>query len=367
MRPPSRLLLVLHRGGRAGTERHVLWLARALRERGWDVALAVSEDGPILPAFRAARITVALVPRLAGPDPLYVARLARLARSFGAEVLHAHSGRLAVLAGRIARVPALVETRHGLGPVGEPPGRVRIRREAIVCRLAHRTLAVCRTDRARLIAGGLPPERVACVPNGIPDHGGGSAKPPGPGPPIRLGFLGRMAPEKNPLFLADVVREVERRAPGEWRLAVAGAGPLRERLRSELERVRGAEPVLWLGETDGAEPLLAVSNFLLLPSAREGQPLSVLEAMRAGVVTLAHRIPSLVELLGGEPPAGLLLPLDPAAWGESLIALARDPCVKAGYAGEARRRVRAHHRLGTMVDRIERIYQAVFADRSVRC
>ena len=364
MTEPSRVLFVLHRGGRAGTERHVLWLAKGLRERGWSVHLAVSDDGPILPEFLDAGVTVHRVARRGATDPAYPCILARLARSLAADVLHAHSGRTAALAGRIAGVPRIVETRHGLGP------KPRAAIEARLCRLAHHTLTVCESDRARLIAGGLEPTRVTAVPNGIPippavpDVPISSSSPRSEADPIRLGFLGRLTAQKNPLFLADVALSLERRAPGRWTLAIAGDGPLRGDLERRLTEAGCVRGVRWLGETCGPAALLAACDYLCLPSVWEGQPLAVLEAMAVGVLPITNPLPSLVELLGGVgggESAGVLLALDAAEWAGELISLHESPARRMAMAGEARRRIEEEHEIAPMVNRIEEIYRATDA------
>lgn len=353
MRRPSRILLVLHRGGRAGTEYHVLWLAAELRIRGWQVHVVVSEPGPMLKDFAEDGIQVHVVRRDFRCDHRFVHGLARLGRSISADILHAHSGRVAALAGRFAGIPAILETRHGLGLAP------RLSTEARLCRLAHHTLTVCESDRARLISGGLPADRVTAVRNGIPVSTGSHSFDPNR---LRLGFLGRLTPQKNPLFLVDLAREINDRIPGRWSLAIAGNGPL----RSELERKVRARPdlanaIYWLGEIEGPGLLHERSDYLCLPSLWEGQPLSILEAMTGGVVPIATALPSLVELLGGEPPAGLLLDLDARAWAKALIQVHESQARNDAMKQEGLRRIRERHQVASMVDRIEEVYRVQFA------
>jgi glycosyltransferase involved in cell wall biosynthesis len=290
-------------------------------------------------------------------DVAYVARMVRLARRWRPGVLHAHSGRVAALAGRIAGIPAIVETRHGLGPGAEPPDKRLLRRQARICRLAHRTIAVSRTDRARLMSAGLSPRRIVHIPNGIaqdPDaarEGSRAARDCA----VRLGYVGRLSPEKNPLFLAGIAAELDREIPGRWTLAIAGEGPLRASLASSMSP--WPEAVRMLGEVAETRSLLRDLDILLVPSVREGQPLSVLEAMQAGVVPLVSDLPALRELLGGEPPAGRLLPARASAWAQAIRFLLEHPQQRDVLAAEARLRVARDHDLETMVERVEQVYR----------
>ena len=127
---------------------------------------------------------------------------------------------------------------------------------------------------------------------------------------------------------------------------------MRERLRRGLQY----PGVHWLGETTGPEPLLGRIDMLCMPSSWEGQPLAALEAMAAGVLVVASDIPSLAELLGGAPAAGLTLATDPALWAAQIAALAADTAGQDSRRAEALRRVREEHRLDQMLDRIESAY-----------
>jgi glycosyltransferase involved in cell wall biosynthesis len=368
MSSPSRVLLVLHRADRAGTERHALWLARGLKRRGWAVFVAVSHDGPIASSFRTEGIATHLLARGRGYDPLYAWRVGSLAQRLNVDVIHTHSGRWAALAGRLARVPVVIDTRHGLGEIGEPPGGGRLRREALFCRIAHRTVTVSEMDRRRLVQAGLRQDRVICIPNGIPAGGMAGAARERPviadSDGIRLGFLGRLSPEKGPLFLVDVIRTLAGRTARPWELCIAGEGPLRHALEAGLAPYHRSGSITWLGQTEGPAALLRRTDILLVPSLREGQPLGVLEAMAAGVVVIAREIPSLAELLGGEPPAGLLLPPDPVLWVEKILSLSGPPGDLRALREEGGRRVASRHSLERMVDAIETLYRETFAVRA---
>ncbi|MFB3907904.1 MAG: glycosyltransferase [Candidatus Eisenbacteria bacterium] len=390
---PPRVLLVLDGLDRAGTERHVLWLGAGLRSLGWDVHVAATRDGPMRAAMEAAGLSLHRVRRAGRRDPLYPLRIARLARRIGLAVLHTHCGRLAALGGHLARVPAIVDTRHGLGDVGEPPDPRRLRDEARRARLAHVTIAVCEAERERLRRGGLPEERVRLVRNGIPlrdppavalpaalpvampvaaSVAPSAALPPGgagetSGGPLRLGFLGRLAPEKDPLLLAAIASALLVRTRLPWTLAVAGGGSLAPALEAGVRGLGAAagERVRLLGEIPDPAPFLAAIDLLLLPSLREGQPLIVLEAMERGIVPLVRAIPSLVELVGGSPPCGLALPGNAEAWADAIAGLAERPDEMRRLGEEGRRRVRAHHRIEAQVGAVDRVYRDLFASRGV--
>ena len=261
------------------------------------------------------------------------------------------------LAGRIAGVPLVVETRHGFGSA-EP----RLRSEVRHSRIAHGTLTVCESDRAQLIEAGLAAARVEAVPNGI-EPGRVIDRSPAAQGEIRLGFLGRLVEQKDPLFLVDVAAALKRRAEGRVSLHIAGEGPLRARLAAELAGTLPASDVEWLGEIANPASLFSRIDYLCLPSRWEGQPLAALEAMAAGVVVLARRQWSLTELLDGEPPAGCLIEPDADKWAAVIESLQLDHGRRRTMEHEAIRRAREDHSAQRMVERIETIYRLWFAGR----
>jgi glycosyltransferase involved in cell wall biosynthesis len=146
-------------------------------------------------------------------------------------------------------------------------------------------------------------------------------------------------------------------------LDVAGEGPL----RAELEgRARGL-PVRFLGAVSHADVLSGLEagdwDAVVLPSAptpegdREGVPVSLIEAMAAGVPVLSTECGAIPELVS--EGAGLLVPpADPAALRTALERL-RDPELRRSLSLVGRRRVETEFD----VDRIA----AQLAERFAAC
>jgi glycosyltransferase involved in cell wall biosynthesis len=372
------VVLVLDGAGRAGTERHVLGLLRGLRARGVPVLLVTSQPGPLADDAVALGAAWRRCPRRDSRG--YVAGLVRLFREQRPVLVHAHSGRLPSLAARLAPVPIIVDTRHGI-PERLRPLYARFPSlrwwEGVKSRLAHRTLCVCEADAAWMERVARMPERLLrVVPNGI-------AVPPGAGTPLRrsaarealgftpdepiLAFVGRLVSQKAPLRVLELMRHLrgestsggnrwpgraerpggEERPRGESilsdvaagrafsparspRAVICGAGSLEPELRAAEERMGLGGSILWTGEIEDPGSVLAAADVLLLPSEWEGLPYALLESMAEGTPVLATPVGGVPEVLTGPLAAGCL-PWSLETWGPAARRLLTDPTARAEW------------------------------------
>ncbi len=322
-----RLALVLDHAGRGGTERHVESLCRAFSTQGDRVGLFVGEEGPLSTTARALGCDVVIVDAGLG----YVPRLARELRSWRAEIVHAHSGRRAVLAARMAGAQRVLETRHGIPFLTDEQGasaRLRAKFEGLRCRLPDRTIAVCEADANWLIeVAGAPRSKVSVVRNGVALDLEDSARRERRRAALRaewgiatssavLGFVGRFTDEKRPQRFVEVIERAN--AGGIDAIGViVGAGPLSDELRHAATACGMDSRLRWLGDPD-ARPLLAAFDLLLMPSTREGAPYVVLEALADGLPILATPVGGIPEMLVGSELSASLAAWDPLVWADAV-------------------------------------------------
>ena len=181
---------------------------------------------------------------------------------------------------------------------------------------------------------------------------------PRDGTELRLVTPASLLPVKGHRYLIEALVGLEGVS-----LDLAGAGPLREELE---ERVLGL-PVTFLGPVSHPELLSGLAegrwDAVVLPSARtpegdqEGVPVSLVEAMAAGVPVVSTECGSIPELL--TEGSGLLVPpADPAALRSAIESL-RDPELRRRVSQAGRERVE----LEFDVDRIA----AELASRFAQC
>jgi glycosyltransferase involved in cell wall biosynthesis len=104
-----------------------------------------------------------------------------------------------------------------------------------------------------------------------------------PADALVLGHVGRFDQVKNHELLVDIAANVMERRPNTW-LMLIGEGQRMPATREKIERLGIADRVVFAGrQADVASPLRSVIDVFVFPSLWEGLPLSVIEAMAAGL------------------------------------------------------------------------------------
>ena len=336
----TRVLHVVKVAGISGAENHLLLLLPALRERGFDVRVVVLHEGEPGAEEFASRLAGADVGvdrlRISGTGgPRTLARLTRIVRRQRPEIVHTHLVHAdfhGLLAGRLARVPVLVSTKHGFNPFRE--GRLFAAADRAIAGLADLHIAISR-GLARYLGDreGFDPASFEIVHYGIEP---GSPAPPPPGG-ARLAIVGRLIPIKGHAELFRAVAAVRDDVPG-LRLEVAGDGPLEAELRGQAERLGLDDCVSFLGRVSPVAPVFERNDVVVVPSHGEGFGMVALEAMERGRPVVASAVGGLPEIVEDGVTGLLVPPGDVEALGNALRELAEDSerAQAMGAAGRTR-------------------------------
>jgi glycosyltransferase involved in cell wall biosynthesis len=344
-RPKVLLLITLAEVG--GAQAYVASLLPAL-VGGFDVAVAAHGNGPLRNAAEAAGVRflpLRHVRRAINPwrDAAGLLELVRLLRRERPDILHANSSKAGVL-GRLAAaaagVPIRIFTVHGWAFAAHSGAASRLYRWAdrLVRPLTTVTICVAEHERgAGLAAGTCSEARTIVIPNAIDVR---SAPPARRNRKLlRVVAVGRL---KAPKDFLTLVRAVAALPPESCELLIVGEGPDRARLETEIDRLGVAQRVRLAGERSDVPELLADADVFVLSSASEGMPISVLEAMAAGLPVVASRVGGLPELVPDGEAGLLVAPGDTEGLAEALRRLIADPQLRRrlGDAGHAQVRER---------------------------
>lgn len=325
-----------------GAEKLQVMLARALRDR--DVELTVvtlypSRFGDLEAKLESLGVRVVALHASSLFSPLRATRLAWFLRRQSFDVLFTHltgANILGPVAGRIAGVPTIA-TLHS---VFRRPRREALGSWSLSC-MATCAVAVGNSV-ARAHRGRLGHTRCEVIPNPV------ELNPPLP-PAERLAMrreligtkevmlvsVGRLAPDKGYPDLLAAFAAICRTHPG-IALVIAGAGALKEQLHAQIESLKLRGHAHLIGYHDDVPRLLAAADAYVSSSHWEGLPLSVLEAMAAGLPVVATDVGD-VRMAVVDGTGILVPPHEPAAFAAAL-RLVLDDAGRARAMGAAGRR-----------------------------
>jgi glycosyltransferase involved in cell wall biosynthesis len=195
-------------------------------------------------------------------------------------------------------------------------------------------------DMAAVAALGVPKERIAIIPGSGVDVKRFAPLAEPDGPPT-FGFVGRLLEDKGIRTLITAQKLLRQRF-ADARLLIAGtpdpANPASV-AQNEAESWKGQPGIVWLGHVGDIAGFWARAHVAVLPSRREGMPLSLMEAAACGRAMIASDVPGCRQIVVHQQ-TGLLFPVDDAAaLADAMQRLACDPQLRARYAAAARKRV----------------------------
>jgi sugar transferase (PEP-CTERM/EpsH1 system associated) len=312
-----------------GAEALALELAsRARRDRFEPIAIALRRTGEMEARFRRAGIETLVLDcaEARGLDLGGLGRLARALRRRRVKLLHCHN-RMGLVYGapaaRLAGVPVTVCTCHAAPTIYRNRGRPTLL-ERMVIPLVDHFAAVSNEVRetgARL--GKLPAKRSSVIYNGADMERFRPADPPRHPGKAALICVARLSPEKrHDVLLAAVRRLLDSGLALD--LSVVGDGPTRPALEKQIAQLRLEGAVRLLGMRDDVAELLQEADLFTMPSATEGMPITVIEAMACALPIVATAVGGLPELVK-EGENGFLVPVgDADALAQALGRLIKD-------------------------------------------
>ncbi|MFG1349878.1 glycosyltransferase family 4 protein [Xanthobacter autotrophicus] len=170
-------------------------------------------------------------------------------------------------------------------------------------------------------------------------------------------FLGLVGNRKGVFDLIPAFAEVHARFP-DARLIIGGNGEVEK--AAELVRSLGlGDSVVLAGWVDGAAKakLLETSSIYVLPSYNEGLPMSVLEAMAAGLAVVTTGVGGIPELITEGMDGLLVTPGDRPALARALESLLESAARRDQVAAAGRRRIEQQYSDKVILPRLHEIYR----------
>jgi glycosyltransferase involved in cell wall biosynthesis len=170
-----------------------------------------------------------------------------------------------------------------------------------------------------------------------------------------VGVIARLEPEKGHQTLLDAWPYVLRDVPDAY-LLIVGEGSRRDFLEHRAAANRVAHRVVFTGRRDDVPAVTAALDVAVLPSHREAQGLSILEAMALSRPVVASDVGGIPEMIE-DGVTGLLVPHDqPVQLAAAIVRLLTDHALADTIARRAHDLVHDRFCIELMVKAIEQIY-----------
>lgn len=337
-----RILLIATLAEVGGVVTYLQALLPTLVER-MDVTAAGHGDGPLVEAARAAGahyVPLRHVRRPLSPwrDVLGLLELYRLCREIRPDILHVNSSKAGIL-GRVAAAAAGVPIRifsvHGWAFRTQRPPWLFLLADRMVERLTTLTICVSSRDRDDGIAKRTcHPDRTIVILNGVPLNQDVPPRVASSEPAIVS--VGRLKAPKDFLTFVRALALLDH----PFRGVIVGNGPDRHLIEDEIDRLALRGKVELLGERRDAPELLRSADIFVLATRSESMPMSVLEAMAAGLPVVASEVGGLPEVVADEQTGLLVPPGDPAALASAIARLLEDPELRSALGARGLERAR---------------------------
>ena len=359
---------ILHvEGGRNfyGGAQQLLYLLQGLSARGLENAL-VCPLGCELGRRAAPFAAVHELPMGGDLDVRLIARLGRVTRSVGPDLVHLHSrigaDVMGGLAARLAGVPVVHSRR-----VDNPEHPLVV---ALKYRLFDRVIAISEEIGRVKRAEGLPPAKLRCVHSAV-DPTPYLARPERdwlcsefglpPDGPI-LAVVAQLIERKGHRYLLQALPRLVARFP-KLSALFFGKGALEQELRQLAARTGIAERVHVAGFRSDLPRILPCLDLLVHPALAEGLGVSLLQAASAGVPIVAFRAGGVPEVVQDGVNGLLVEPGDVDGLVQAIEALLGDPARASAMGRAGRSLVQREFSVDRMVEGNLAVYRELLAER----
>lgn len=371
-----RILHVISSGGMYGAEAVILSLMRELNATAeHQCALAVFgvPDQPRPALYEAALASgldsklVRLLPCRGQLDLGVAARLRGVAENI--DVLHAHGYKADIYSAFAwkGKRPALVSTCHTWYD-----NDLALRLYGALDRWAlhrfERVVAVSAEVKNRLFAAKLSESRVRLIRNGVAMEtfaaaGGQREARQAQRGPLRIGLVGRLAPEKGVDVFLHAAAILLRQYP-ELRFAVAGEGPERPALEASLRALGLTKRVTLAGSQKDMPEFYAGLDILVSASRQEGLPVALLEGVASGLPVVATRVGAVPEVVESELTGLLVDPGSPEGLAGAISRLVAAPELRARFGQAGQRKIAENFSAARMTADYLTVYREALAEHA---
>lgn len=351
-----------------GLERLVIDLAETCNKIGCKTTICcLDKFGKLASHAKDRGIEVVLVGKKHGTDIILPFRLAHILRQNKIDVVHTHNmGPLfyGTLAARMARVPVVINTRHG---------RAKKQKHPIIWHMNNAVVTISEDAKTELLKfNGVNPGKVKVIYNGIDIRRYSKQRENNtvkmalniePSTQI-IGTVARLAAEKDQFTLLDTFSKVAGKIDN-TKLIIVGDGPLRKELTDYANGLGISDKVLFLGFRENIPDIINIFDVFVLSSLMEGVSLTLLEAMASELPIVATNVGGNPEVVIDGVTGFLVPPKEPEKTAEAIAKILQNPELAQKMGGAGRKRVEEKFSLERMVREYGELYEECLARKGI--
>ena len=364
-RPRVRVVQVMATGTNGGAQEHVFNLVNRLDHGFYDVSIVSLSPGAAVRKLQKHGFEVTVIDE--PDDAIATGILAAHLADARADVIHNHMYRAEVVGTRAAialatagnRRPWVISTVHSsrVRP-GEDQEELRQLTPSM-----DRLIVVSKAIDAKVVAEGRLGAPRVLIYNGVDLERYDHLEPcctlrdeyeMDPTSPI-VGVVGRLELEKGHPTLLEAWPLVLEQVPGAY-LIIVGEGSRQSALR-QIAREQGIERhVIFTGRRDDIPAVTASLDVAVLPSYREAQGLTILEAMAMSRPVVASNVGGIPEMVRDGVTGLLVPPCDPPALAAAIVRLLQDHQLADTLARAGHDLVHDRFCIQLMVNAVQELY-----------
>ncbi|HSK52732.1 MAG TPA: glycosyltransferase [Clostridia bacterium] len=361
-----RVVEVLATGSNGGAQEHLYSLVTRIDAARFEVSVVALSAGSAVRKLQRAGAPVTVIDD--PDDAIATGALAAHLTSIRPDVVHNHMYRAELVGTRAAialgevghRRPYVVSTIHS-SRVRTTEDREQLRR---LTPSMDRLIAVSRSIERKLHDEERTAVPIELIYNGVDLERYDHQEPcctlrdeygMEPGSQI-VGVVARLEPEKGHPTLLEAWPAVLRAVPDAY-LLVIGEGSQRDALEAMARNLRIAHRVVFTGRRDDVPAVTAALDVAVLPSYREAQGLSILEAMALSRPVVASNVGGIPEMIADGVTGLLVEPHDAAGLARAITRLLTDHPLADTLARQAHDMVHDRFSIEYMVEAVQRIYE----------
>lgn len=371
-----KVLYVITKGNWGGAQRYVFDLATNLPKSHFETAVAAGEGTMLKDALREEGVRVIELKPLARDmgfrrDLDAFVGLVRLFKAEKPGVLHLNSSKaagLGVLAARVAKIPCIMVTIHGL-PQNEPRQflirlLIKLATYATVL-LSHKTILISTRDKEsfprfpgiakklHLVLIGIKGSRTKSAEEARGDIFANLKKPTElcAGKTI-IGTVAELTRNKGLSFAVEAMRDIP-----EALYIIVGGGEERANLERLIAERGLTDRVFLCGFMPDAKNLLKAFNIFLLPSLKEGLPYTLLEAGLVSRPVVASYVGGTPDIIEDMKTGILVKPAQPKEISKALLFLIEHPDKQKEFGSALAKDVREKFAFHEFLEKTYALYE----------